>query len=250
MKANKVIVSLLAFSMVFMTFGIVAAENAEITPQDDAVIIIEPIIPIPIPIPGVGGDVVWTDKFFYDVGEQIDIFVNLPAGANSIHFINVYNMDDGKYYVFNPYVLHMSVDPGTYGTSWYQDAIFPMYPDRDVWEAEKGIDITELNDGDQVPEGCYRVDWYGASSYFTIGAPDIDVEDFPEDDFKPGGQNGLDAKFASVEKLMDAGNYKGALKKLNNDVIPFIENKVIDENTLALLLNYAYYLVDICEQNL
>ena len=50
--------------------------------------------------------------------------------------------------------------------------------------------------------------------------------------------------------MIETGNYEGALNKLENDMLPFIEKRVIDDEVKALLQWYAYYLIYICEQNI
>ena len=245
MKINKMFASILAFSMVFMTMGIVTAEVGDSVSSDNWVVI-DPIIPIPNPLPG--ENYVWTEEMTYEVGEAIDVFVYLPGGSNYIRYIEVVNIDDGKYYVFSPYVLCAMNSPGVYPVTWHQVTNFPY--NVEYWENSYGIDITEQDYGTQVPEGTYRIDWYGASTYIVIGDGDLDIEDLPEEAFEPGAQNALESKFDVVEKLMDAGKYNIAINKLTKDILPFIENRVSDPDIQILLQNYANELIDICEENL
>ena len=159
------------------------------------------------------------------------------------------NLEDGKYYVFSPIYFMGCMGPGTYSVPWGQWTAFPF--EREYYEAAFGIGITEQDAWTQVPPGTYMVEWYGATCYFAIGHTDPGfIDELPDDAFAPGGKSALEGKSNAAENMMEAGNYAGALKKLEDDILPFIEKKVLDPAVKAALQGYAYYLIGVCEDNL
>jgi len=245
---------MLAFAMVFVAIGSVSAgtgnlyEEVQIDPDD----VVLPI-PIPGPIPGPlpGEKTIWTDKFVYDVGEPVEIYIYLPNGNPSLRYVNVRNVDDGKFYWFNPWAAHMLVQPGTYHRTWDQTCMVPDDPDyRETMEDRFGVDLAEIAFGEQAPSGLYEVEWYGKETYFVIGSGDDFWDDLDDDAFAPGGKSSLKGKFGAVENMMEAGNYKAALKKLQDDILPTIEEKVLDEMVKGILIAYANQLIIECMINL
>lgn len=193
-------------------------------------------------------NLVWTDKLYYELGETVTVTVSLPLGASGIRYINVMNALDGDYYVFSPYELHMAIPPGSVRVAtWDQTVLLPIsQADHDAAELNWGISFCSLENGVQVPEGLYMIEWYGAVCYFSIGF-DGDVGDLPGDAFAPGAQNALENKFDVVLNLMADGKYTQAINKLTNDVIPYIESRVLDPAVKAVLLDYANDLLWQCQ---
>ena len=209
---------------------------------------------------------VWTDDTSYLAGENVKI--NYMWTGPDIYYLGtpfLYVMDAEQELV----ALHQIPNPGPTGATITWN-----------WDQKDNIEVlgpppllVEPGEGEQVDAGTYSVGILQMIQlhqigdlperiYYHIHAPETrinikeyatpeDIEDYienaPDDAFGPGGKSALTGKLGAVENMIANGDYEGAIDKLYNDILPFIDKKVTDPEVKDDLYTMVYSLIDYLE---